>query len=631
MLVCKKEYVGKCPPKIVVLRLYNMPKRKKINFKTLNSFRWMLIVFLFLNTNTHAQTKTEEFLIAYHFVDKDSSFKPEGVLLQTTFTNEAEANKYLIKLPELMQAKGYALFSIDSIYKNLKLLHAKLYVGTRFTWLNLSPSGVDLPALEGSGFTLTRFDKKIFKLSEWQILQQRLLTYYENNGYPFASVYLDSVQIINENISALLKVDKAVLYHLDSIRIIGNFKIGKKFLQQYLDIENGSLYNKQILTNVDKKIKELPYATLLQPSDITMLGSGSILNIYANEKKNSQVNFLIGLLPATIATDKLQLTGDVNLNLNNVFARGENILLKWQLLQPKSPRLNLGFSQPYLFNSPFGFNFLFNLFKKDSSFLQLDAQVGTGFQLKNNQKGNLFIQFQNSSLLAGAVDTNVIKFQKKLPQNIDVKAINAGLEYSFNRTDYILNPRRGSILNLKTILGIKNIKPNNDILNIKEAGFDYASLYDSIKPKTYQLRLQSTFAHFIKTGKLSTLKLESDAGIYYSPVIFRNELFQIGGYKLLRGFDEESIYANRYAIFTVEFRQLLSLNSYLYTFVDAGLVQNKWQQQNSNNQFVSMGLGISFETKAGLLNLGLAAGKRNDIKFNIRQAAKIHFGYINYF
>ena len=78
----------------------------------------MLIVFLFLNTNTHAQTKTEEFLIAYHFVDKDSSFKPEGVLLQTTFTNEAEANKYLIKLPELMQAKGYALFSIDSIYKN---------------------------------------------------------------------------------------------------------------------------------------------------------------------------------------------------------------------------------------------------------------------------------------------------------------------------------------------------------------------------------------------------------------------------------------------------------------------------------------------------------------------------------
>lgn len=608
-----------------------MPKEIKLIFKALNSFRWLPVVFLFLNTNTQAQTKTEDFLISYHFVDKDSSFKPEGVVLQSTFTNEIEVSKFLSKLPSLMQARGYALFSIDSTWKNFNVLHVSMYVGNSYNWLSLTPKDVDVPALDGSGFTINPFTKKLFKLNEWQNLQQRLLTYYENNGYPFAKVYLDSVQIINQNISALLKVDKGVLYHLDSIRVIGKLKIGKKFLQQYLGIENGSLYNKQILAKVDKKIKELPYATLLQPSDITMLGSGSILNIYANDKKNSQVNFLIGLLPATNATDKLQLTGDVNLNLNNVFARGENILLKWQLLQPKSPRLNLGFSQPYLFNSPFGFNFLFNLFKKDSSFLQLDAQVGTGFQLKNNQKGNLFVQFQNSSLLAGAVDTNAIKLQKKLPQNIDVKAINAGLEYSFNRTDYILNPRKGSLLNLKTILGIKTIKPNNDILNIKEAGFDYASLYDSIKPKTYQVRLESTVAHFFKTGKVSTLKLASNAGLYYSPVIFRNELFQIGGYKLLRGFDEESIYANRYAVFTLEFRQLLSLNSYLYTFTEAGLVQNKWQQQNSSNRFISLGMGISFETKAGLLNLSLAAGKRNDVKFNIRQAAKIHFGYINYF
>ena len=608
-----------------------MPKEIKLIFKALNRFLLLPVVFMFLNTNGYAQTKKEDFLISYHFVDKDSSFKPEGVALQTTFVNEAEARKFLAKLPEQMQAKGYALFSIDSIWKELNILRSKIYVGTRYNWLSLTPVAVDAPALEGSGYNIAPFNKKIFKLSEWQTLQQRLLTYYENNGYPFAKVYLDSVQIINQSISAQLKVDKGVLYHLDSMRIIGKLKISRKFLQHYLDIDNGSLYNKQLLTKVDKKMKELPYAKLLQPSDISMLGSGSILNIYADDKKNSQVNFLIGLLPATTASDKLQITGDVNLNLNNVFEQGENILLKWQLLQPKSPRLNLGFSQPYLFNSPFGFNFLFNLFKKDSSYLQLDAQIGTGFQLKNNQKGNLFVQFQNNSLLAGAVDTNAIKLLKRLPQNIDVKAVNAGLEYSFNRTDYVLNPRKGSLLNLKSILGVKNIKPNNDILNLKDAGFDYSSLYDSIKSKTYQVRLQSTIAHFIKAGKTSTLKLGSDAGLYYSPTIFRNELFQIGGYKLLRGFDEESIYANRYAVFTLEFRQLLSLNSYLYTFTDAGFVQNKWQQQNSQNQFLSLGLGISFETKAGLLNLSLAAGKRNDVKFNIREAAKIHFGYINYF
>jgi hypothetical protein len=52
---------------------------------------------------------------------------------------------------------------------------------------------------------------------------------------------------------------------------------------------------------------------------------------------------------------------------------------------------------------------------------------------------------------------------------------------------------------------------------------------------------------------------------------------------------------------------------------------------NSNNQFTGVGLGILFETKAGLLNISYAAGKRNDVKFNLREASKLHFGYINYF
>ena len=126
-------------------------------------------------------------------------------------------------------------------------------------------------------------------------------------------------------------------------------------------------------------------------------------------------------------------------------------------------------------------------------------------------------------------------------------------------------------------------------------------------------------------------KTAVNTGIYSSPTIFRNEVFQIGGYRLLRGFDEESIYATRYAVFTAEYRALLSLNSYLFGFVDVGGHSAKYQNINTNNLFIGTGLGIVYETKAGLLNLSLALGKRDDVPFNIRQASKIHFGYINYF
>jgi outer membrane protein assembly factor BamA len=108
-------------------------------------------------------------------------------------------------------------------------------------------------------------------------------------------------------------------------------------------------------------------------------------------------------------------------------------------------------------------------------------------------------------------------------------------------------------------------------------------------------------------------------------------LFQIGGYKLLRGFSEESIYATQYVVGSVEYRLLLGLRSYLFGFTDGALVKYKYQKINATNNFFSLGLGLAFETKNGLLNVSYAVGKRNDVPFNIREASKIHFGYVSFF
>jgi len=209
--------------------------------------------------------------------------------------------------------------------------------------------------------------------------------------------------------------------------------------------------------------------------------------------------------------------------------------------------------------------------------------------------------------------------------------VNAGFNYELQKTDYKFNPRTGNELNLITTVGIKKLKPNNDILNIKDPNFNYASLYDSIKPKSYQLRIRLNAAHYFALKKRATVKTAIQGGYYSSPNIFRNELFQIGGYKLLRGFNEESIYASRYAVFTAEYRYIIGLNSYLFAFADLGFTKNKYLSVDVNNQFTGAGLGIMFETKAGLLNISYAVGKRNDVDFNLREASKLHFGYINYF
>jgi len=339
-------------------------------------------------------------------------------------------------------------------------------------------------------------------------------------------------------------------------------------------------------------------------------------------------------LPSNSITGKALLTADVNLNLKNSLAAGENILLKWQQLQPKSPRLNAGYQHPYIFNSPFGIDFRFDLLKRDSSYLFLDGQLGLQYLLSANKSGKVFIENQRSYLLQGGFDTNQIKLTKKLPPNIDVSSTNLGLDYEWRNTNYIYNPRVGSDFKITTTFGIKKLTRNNDIVNLKDPsnpGFKFGALYDSLKLRTYQYRLQVKAAHYIPAAKRSVLKLGIDAGIFGSESIFRNELFQIGGYALLRGFDEESIYATRYGVLTAEYRYITALNSFLFTFADLGLTKTRYQEINKANNFIGIGAGISFEQKFGLLNFSYAIGKRSDTKFNIRGASKIHFGYINYF
>jgi hypothetical protein len=221
----------------------------------------------------------------------------------------------------------------------------------------------------------------------------------------------------------------------------------------------------------------------------------------------------------------------------------------------------------------------------------------------------------------------------QLPQDADVNSVNVGIDYDFNNTDYRLNPKKGRELHIIGTVGTKTIKKNNQILALKDPAdpsYDFASLYDTLKLKSYQFRIKLTAAKYFPLGRQSTVKTAFNGGIFQSANIFRNELFQIGGYKLLRGFDEESQYLSQYAIGTVEYHYLIGLNSYFYALLDGGWGQNNSLKKNIDYSYIGAGLGLAFETKAGIFNLAWAIGKRSDTQLNLRQS-KIHFGFVNYF
>jgi outer membrane protein assembly factor BamA len=253
------------------------------------------------------------------------------------------------------------------------------------------------------------------------------------------------------------------------------------------------------------------------------------------------------------------------------------------------------------------------------------------YSFGGNRSAKIFLQQFITNL--DFIDSNAIRLNKRLPDQVDQTTTNIGLDYEWFNTDYRFNPRKGYDVKLTGSAGLRRIRPNNTIVNIKDVSnpsFSYQSLYDSAGKRAYTFRFRLNIARFFKTGKQTAVKTAINAGWMQSPRIFRNELFQIGGFKQLRGFDEESIFASSYAILTAEYRVLLDLNSYLYAFTDGAWVRNKSQFANLTNNFLGAGFGMAFQTKAGIFNIAFAAGKRGDLPLNLRQS-KIHFGYVNFF
>ncbi len=567
--------------------------------------------------------------ISYWYLDDDSISVFDRNSLTQSFSSCQAANDYIYSLAKKLRTDGFASASVDSVIWLDKTASVYIFIGKKYSLGKIKWSN------ESQEIARRILPDKIFKdnsipLSTLPSTREKMLRYFEENGYPFASVWLDSIRFSGPEVSGDFMVDKGPYYTIDSIIVHGDVKISPFFFSKFLDLPKGAPFDIRAMKKADRLLQQLPFLSIVQPSDIQFLGNAGMLNIYVKPRKSNVINGIIGLQQIS-GSNAVQLTGDFQLDLKNALSKGENIWLKWQQLQVKSPRLQIGLVWPYFFKSHFGVDASFDLFKKDSQFLQIQSRLGITQTLSGNKTIGVFLQWNSSNLLSGSIDSNRIKSEKKLPENQELRIAGMGFNSTWNNTDYLYNPRKGNDFQTQLLVSSRKIIRNNDILAIKSPSFNAATLYDSIKLNSFQLRIKTKWAHFFRTGKLTTFKLGIQAGLIGGKPFFKNELFQIGGFSTIRGFDEESRYASRYGILTLEQRVLLGKNSYLSFFADGALVNSAIRNLEEYYRMLGLGSGLTFETKAGILNLCLAFGNSNDRNFAFRESLKIHFGFVNVF
>jgi len=573
---------------------------------------YILFLFLFFCFPLAGQNKIE---FALSVSDNPSFIKK--IKVKNSYSSKPEIEKELQSIISELRNEGYLLCLMDTLICDSLKCKAVLQMGEKYKWANLKKGNVDADILASTGFNEKMYANIPFKPAQFSKVMEKVLTWCDNNGYPFARIKLDSIEIEGSSIHAQLHLTKNRFVKIDSFTVEGNSTIKKNFLYHYLHVKQGDVYDEHYIKQISQRIKQLPFLKEKQPQLVKIGDTHTKLLLFLDKKNASQFDGILGLQPQP--NGKTILTGDMRIRLyNSIFKAGELFDLNWKRLQYQTQDFKLAVSYPYLFNTPVGTDYSLSIYKRDTTFIDVQNNVGLQYLFSGLNNIKVFYRQRNTNLLSTAALTGV----SVLPSYADISTYAYGIGFFYEKLNYKFNPRSGVSVNVSSSAGNRDIQKNSKLND---------ELYKNIQLKSAQYQTDGNIACYIPLLKFSTIKLAAQGGSVMSPQLFKNEEYRIGGFRTLRGFDEQSIFASSYAIGTFEYRFLFEQNSAFILFADGA-----WYENNSvGSKYVtdtpySVGAGVSFETKAGIFQLNYAIGRQFGNPFDFR-TGKINFGLVNTF
>ncbi len=501
---------------------------------------------------------------------------------------------------------GYYLASFKPLYISPTEIEVLVEIGSNFP--NVVIVIHDSIKSQLRSFGIDNISKNALKTSPslFKLFIEKTLKAYANNGYPFAQVFFAEQEIIEQQIQIQMNISSGKFYRFSDIIVKGDSSISKSTVQNLIGIKINDIYSEEKLSSIDRILQQTNFINVLKKSELLFTENGVELYVYLENQKMSSMNGAVGLQPNP-QSQKIGLTGDVQIKLQNVFKKAELIDLNWRSIEPQTQALQAKLNYPFLFKSPFGIDLKFNLYKRDSTFLDLKSFIGIQYSFKNNVQLKGFYQVNSSEILSKTPNPSSL-FSYLAP----IKLNSYGLSLQYKRINFLPNPSKGFSLFIETSIGNRTIKKENTII---EKSYVYKSIFQ--------------YVSYIPITKRNIIKVGVNFESYTSSTLFQNERYRFGGLNSLRGFNEEELFASTKLITSLEYRFLLDKNSNAFIFYDQGIYEDNTLTYKIDNPF-GVGAGISFGSRIGIFSISYALGKQENNPFEFRNG-KIHFGYITYF
>ena len=500
-------------------------------------------------------------------------------------SNKENLLNEIYSIHERIKRMGYFTSIIDEITNTEKEFTAKFSLGKKTEEIV-----VILPQSPKLNYTtFLKKDSIRIKTHELEPLINNITLELDKKGASFSKVTLEEPHFFEDVLYLKLKVLQSTERLVDNVLIKNYEEFPTSFIKNYFKINKTMVFSKQKLETISTLTKAIPFVKEIKPPEVLFKKDSTFIYLFLEKLNASSVDAIINLSSKEDGSGVL-LNGNLDLQLNNVLNSGEHIELFWNRVNQEKSEFKLSTRLPYIFNTPISTLVGFNIYRQDSTFLNTSFHLDIDYQL--DPKSNITMSYtsENSNYLLNQLSNNISSFTNYF----------AGIGYHYKV------PEKSSLFFRNKLLF--SIRPS------------YGKRQSDINT-TNQLKIELTSYINIPISARSYFNLKSVSGLLESENYLTNELFRIGGANSIRGFNEQSIFTNKYSFVNLEYRYATSISSYFNTITDFGIYNDPIL--NKTTTIIGVGLGYLFNINGNMVNLGYVAGHKFKSDFNLRNSKLI--------
>lgn len=548
--------------------------------------RLTLLCFLFFLklTISYCQNNTQLHL-KVQITKSNTNQKSEEIERTSQFSSINDLRSEFNNITESYYSEGYVDLISNLEKKNDSLYIGKILLGKQFSYLQLDISEIKntKSLFKDKGINIKN-DSILIETAFAKAYLEELSASQANSGNPFSIFKIVEItKGSNNTLRAKLTLEENQIRTVDKITINGYDEFPRAYLKNYIKLKSGNIFNKDEITTQSSKLDALTFVEEIKPPEVLFTNDSTNVFFYLKRRNTNNFDGFLGF--QTDDDNKLQLTGYLDLLLQNNLNLGETFRLNYKSDGNDQTQFSTQLKIPYILSSPFGAEATLKLFRQDSTFSSNEVIINSTYNFKESHTLKLGLTSLGSQDLTEDETTENLN---------DISKTSITTSYGF------LKRQRSSLNPILTSFDITGG------IGTRKSDF----------PDEQQFFINTTAFHNFKLWEHHNLYIKNATSYLDSENYTINELFRIGGINSIRGFDENSIFANWFNTLNTEYQYSPTNNLYIHSVFDIGYFEN--EITNTESFLTSFGIGTGILTEAGLLRVVLANGTfgNNEFDFN---------------